>query len=284
MFESSKLLASGRRAVAPRLYLGFIAASLAAALVSHRAVADWYGEYIGPSTCMPLNHISIGADGTVRAIHELGKLRTPEDFVSSLQRLGLDLKPQKTADGTKMQVYSATDDKDTFNFKFFTDQGACVADASLGLPTPPSASPKAQQPLATPSQPATSAPITTAPIPSPPAPQVAATPVPAKVWIIVVLLGNDPTGAPLLQFYLTRQDCLAHLEKTEDDPLIGNATGRGKFRLDCLQLTEADQKMAEPAPARSSTRRLSRTRHHPTQTRAAIQDANPSNNPPPSER
>ena len=107
---------------------------------------------------------------------------------------------------------------------------------------------------------------------------------PAKVWIIVVLLGNDPTGAPLLQFYLTKQDCLAHLEKTEHDPLIGNATGQGKFRLDCLQLTQADQKMAEPAAPRSSARHLSRRRHYPTQPRGEIQDSTLSNNLPPSER
>jgi hypothetical protein len=289
-------MTQGKRAVANWLFLGRITASLAAGLVTHQALATWYGEYIGPGTCMPLDHISIQTDGRVSTIQDVGKLHTPKDFANSLQKLGLDLKHQQSVDNSEVQIYSLTDGTDTVDLKFFADRKVCLADAdgSLDLPQglaiaraplPPSAPPRAQQPFNTPPQLAPSAPITTAPVSSPPTPpQAAETSVPAKVWIIVVLLGNNPTGTLLPQFYLTKQDCLAHLARTENDPLIGSATEAGRFRLDCVRLTEADEKIGEPSLPHSRVRPLAKRRHHPTRPPVPIQDWSISNNPPASER
>jgi hypothetical protein len=294
MAQNRKFMTECRRAVANWLFLGLITASLAAGLVGHQALANWYGEYIGPRTCMPLDRIGIQTDGRVAAIRDVGKLCTPKDFANSLQKLGFNLKHQQSIDNSEVQIYSLTHGTDTVDFKFFADRKVCLADAdgSLDLPKgpaiaraplPPSASPRAQQPFNTRPQLAPSAPISTAPVSSSP-PQAAETSVPAKVWIIVVLLGNNPAGTPLPQFYLTKQDCLAHLARTENDPLIGSVTEAGRFRLDCLQLTEADEKIGKPSPPHSRARPLAKRRHLPTQPPAPIQDWRLSNDPPPSER
>ncbi|MBV8737594.1 MAG: hypothetical protein JO007_10110 [Alphaproteobacteria bacterium] len=289
-------MTQNRRAVANWLFLGRITAVLAVGLVNHQALANWYGEYIGPETCMPLDHISIQTDGRTAAVRDVGKLHMPKDFANSLQKLGLDLKHQQSVNNAEVQIYSLTDSTDIVDFRFFADRNVCFADAngSPGLPKgpaiakaplPPNAPPRAQQPLNTPPQRAPSAPITTAPVPSPPTPpQAAERPMPAKVWIIVLLLGNSPAGTPLSQFYLTKQDCLAHLAKAENDPLIGSATEAGRFRLDCLQLTEANDKIGEPNLPHSRVRPLAKRRHHPTRPSAPIQDWSISNNPPASEQ
>jgi hypothetical protein len=244
---------------------------------------------------MPLDHIGIQTDGRVAAaIHNGEKLRTPKDFANSLQKLGLDLKHQQSIDDSEVQIYSLTHGTDTVDFKFFADRKVCLADADGSLelpkgpaiaraPLPPSAPPGAQQPFNTRPQLAPSAPISTAPVSSSP-PQAAETSVSAKVWIIVVMLGNNPTGTPLPQFYLTKQDCLAHLARTENDPLIGSVTEAGRFRLDCLQLTEADEKIGKPSLPHSRARPLAKRRHLPTRPPAPIQDWRLSNDPPPSER
>jgi hypothetical protein len=285
-----------RRAVANWLFLGRITAILAAGLVNHQALANWYGEYIGPETCIPLDHLSIQTDGRTAVIRDIGKLRTPKNFANSLQKLGFDFQHRLSDNNSKIQIYSLTNGTDTVDFKFFADRNLCLADAdgALGVPKgpaiakaplPPNAPPRAQQPQNTPSQLAPSAPITTAPASSPPTPpQTTERPVPAKVWIIVLLLGNSPAGTPLSQFYLTKQDCLAHLAKTENDPLIGSATAADRFRLECLQLTEANEKVGEPSLPHSRVRPLAKRRHHPTRPSAPIQDWSISNNPPASEQ
>lgn len=289
-------MTQNRRAVANWLFLGRITAILAAGLVNHQALANWYGEYIGPETCMPLDHLGIQTDGRIAAIRDVGKLHKPKNFANSLQKSGLDLKHQQSVDDSDIQIYSLTDGTDTVDLKFVADRNVCLADAddSIGLPKgpaiakaplPPNAPPRAQQPLNTPPQLAPSAPITTAPVSSPPTPpQTTERPVPAKVWIILLLLGNSPTGTPLPQFYLTKQDCLAHLAKTENDPLIGSATEAGRFRLDCLRLTAANDRIGEPSPPHSRVRPLAKRRHHSTRPPAPIQDWSISNNPPASEQ
>jgi hypothetical protein len=283
---------------APIGHAGLFIAVLALALTSHRTLANWYGQYIGSGTCTPIDHISIGSNGAVTVIHDLGKLRTPEDFANALQRLGLELKPQTTADNTKIQIYSATEGTHTvnFTFKFFADQKACLADAdaSLGLPSgveaaepssSPSASPKIQQPVVTPPPLPAPAPAAETPISPPPLlPKAAPIPTPAKIWIIVVLLGNDPTGAPLSRFYRTKQDCLMGIAAAENDPLIRRATRKGRFKLDCMQLTEADQERGEIGPARFSAHRVPKSRHHSAPPRLPIEIPALSNEPPPSER
>src|ERR1700760_1040646 len=96
-------MTQGRRAVANWLFLGLITASLAAGLVGHQALANWYGEYIGPRTCMPLDRIGIQTDGRVAAIRDVGKLRTPKDFANSPQKLGFNLKHQQSIDNSEVK-------------------------------------------------------------------------------------------------------------------------------------------------------------------------------------
>lgn len=96
-----------------------------------------------------------------------------------------------------------------------------------------------------------------------------------------MLLGHNPAGTLLPQFYLTKQDCLTHLTRTENDPLIGSsATEAGRFRLDCVQLTEANEKIGEPRLPHSRVRPLAKRRHHPTRPPAPIQDWNLSSDHP----
>jgi hypothetical protein len=281
--------------LAPMGYAGLlIAVSLASPLLSGRALANWYGQYIGPTTCTPIDHISIGSDGTVTAIHHPGKLRTPEDFASVLRRVGLTIKLQTTEGHTNIRVYSWGAVNHTF--KFFTDLKACLGDANALLGSPssvgepalsssPSVSPKIQPPVAAP--PPSPTPTATAAVPISPLPilpQAAAVPAPARVWIIIVLFGNDPMGTPLSQFYRTKKDCVMGITRAEIDPLIRGATGKGKFKLDCLQLTEAQQQTNEIDPARLSAHRVHRGRPHPTQLWPTFETPALSNEPPPSER
>jgi hypothetical protein len=296
--KASLWCGSGTCRLPPIGHAGLLIAVLALVLTSHRTLANWYGQYIGSGTCTPIDHISIGSNGAVTVIHDLGKLRTPEDFANALQRLGLELKPLTAADNTKIQIYSATEGTHTvdFTFKFFTDQKTCLADAdaSLGLPsgvgTPepsssPGASPKTQPPVSTPPPLSAPTPSGVASISPPPLlPQVAAVPPSAKIWIIVVLLGNDPTGAPLSWFYRTKQDCVVGIARTENDPLIRRVTGKGRFKLDCMQLTEADQDRGEIGRARFSAHRVSKSRPHSARPRPPIEAPALSNEPPPSER
>ena len=273
-------------------YAGLLTAvSLASPLPSGRALANWYGQYIGPTTCTPIDHIGIGSDGTVMAIHRLGKLRNPEDFASVLQRVGLRLKLQKTENQTNIQVYSWGAVNHTF--KFFTDVKACLGDANALLDSPssvgepalsssPSVSRKTQPPVAAPPPPP--APTATAAVPISPFPVLPQVPAPARVWIIIVLFGNDPMGAPLSRFYRTKQDCMTGITRAEIDPLIGGATGKGRFKLDCLQLTEARPQTDEIDPARLSAHRLHKGRPHPAQLWPTFETPALSNEPPPSER
>ena len=272
-----------------------ISVSLALTLPAGRAVANWYGQNVGSGICTPIDHIRIGSDGAATVIHGPGNLRTPEDFANALLRFGLMLKLQPTTDPKNLQIYSAIDGNSHYDFKFFTNKKTCLGDAnalldspsSAGQPAPSSpliASPKTRDPIA--ATPAAS--VATAAVPlSPPLsllPQAAAVPIPAKIWIITVLFGNDPMGAPLSRFYRTKQACIVGIATAEHDPLVRGATANGRFKLDCLQLTEAGQHIDQIDPARFRERRVFKRHPHQTQPPAAFEAPTLSNEPPPSER
>lgn len=127
---------------------------------------------------------------------------------------------------------------------------------------------------------------------------------PARVWIIVVRLRDNPTmGIQLPRFYLKYEDCSTDLGKKEDDPIVRTIT-KGKenqFRFDCVELSRADDNTVDPnqdqkindpplhiVPQHSSVPRHPRYRKvvrrpYPT-TQPVIANQGLSNNPPPSEQ
>jgi hypothetical protein len=340
-----------------------VLALTAAAPVSAKAEASWFGEYTG-GICVPIDNVGIGADGIVTRLNQPGPLRNPTDFAAAMAKLGVVLQHSPSADETKAQVYILGQGADAVTFRFFADHAACesavsgeratpepAARAEAALPAPPASpqtsptspapkvapSPAAStmpptpsaaplpakgSPLATPPAPAPKEPsptaLSTTPSAAPPSPADGNPPAAHTVWIITVMLGNDPTGVPLARFYRTHRDCLAHVGKSENVAPVRAIVGQAKFRLDCMQLTEANAEKSdspenaearppenveahppekveahplenvEARPVRHSVREHSRASRHHGRQRAAAEYSYPhpalTNNAPPSER